>query len=587
MPQMVRDDSIGAALGALAGSMFPNPKSQAEAMFMREKILSSQAERAQNELKTQELRGQMDAQNGLISQYQQLLNAQAQSVPAFVEPPLPSPDFNGPMQPVPNPQRVGLDQRLAFANAAATNAIRRGGDPKNATEAIYQNVGLGGILAGGLPTTEGGMRQAQTFIKASVPDANTPFTDTQRQVLNAEKSATEASTKTVTASPTQNTILGPAIAQAMGVKPDPATGQYILPPTQNDPYRGDSMDAQHQNFVLNYNQKKAAGQATTPEQDRQYDVAYNSLYGPKLDVRPGPDGNTLSVWVYPSVPAGLIAPGGGAAGTAAPAAAGAPVSGAVSGGTAPTSGTTPEATGVPNTVAPVSAPPATMQGPVSAPSARPPQGPQPGPTPIVNTLTPPKNETNTSDAQKKIQYLNTMRETYQNMVTLLDGGFRPSVMGEVLGPNARPGGGSMRNQIQTTGMNVAQGMFYPQDQDYQTSSTAFLNAVLRDESGAAVPESEYPRYIAALIPSAGDTEKNVATKRALMENAMQARLAGLTLKEVHNMILPGKPLIVQDPNSGKIVPNNPTAPAAAAAKAPAPGAPNFDEIDALVGFKRK
>lgn len=57
------------------------------------------------------------------------------------------------------------------------------------------------------------------------------------------------------------------------------------------------------------------------------------------------------------------------------------------------------------------------------------------------------------------------------------------------------------------------------EKQYVTAVREFLNANLRYDSGAAVPESEYPKYMDALIPYDGDSPERVAQKRRNRENA--------------------------------------------------------------------
>ena len=48
---------------------------------------------------------------------------------------------------------------------------------------------------------------------------------------------------------------------------------------------------------------------------------------------------------------------------------------------------------------------------------------------------------------------------------------------------------------------------------FMTSAQVFLNAILRRDSGAAVPESEYPQYWAQFIPLPGDPPQALARKK--------------------------------------------------------------------------
>lgn len=50
-------------------------------------------------------------------------------------------------------------------------------------------------------------------------------------------------------------------------------------------------------------------------------------------------------------------------------------------------------------------------------------------------------------------------------------------------------------------------------QQYMQAGQSFINAILRQESGAAVPESEFQRYLKQYLPAPGDTETTLRQKR--------------------------------------------------------------------------
>lgn len=559
MPSMVRDDSIGQALGALAsGFNGPSPKSQFEAMLLKERILSAQAERANNALKAKELQNQQDAQAGLLGEFDKMLTPQALGVQPIVEAPLPTPEFNGPMPAMANPQMVGLDQRIGFARAAAKNAIMRGGGPGDALGAAYAALGQARVFAGGVPTDPATAAQTQTMLTNKLPDKNTPLTEQERVRMAQEKQAAELAGKSFTVPQEGTLLLSPELGKHFNV-PANAQGQHAVSAPQQGPFRGSGMDAQAQNIVDAYNRKKAAGVPLTADDERTYNAAFYHLYGPKEELKPGPNGGTVGVTLRPYVPPGIYDP------IAA---------------TNPTQTTMPPPA-APVSAPPVSAPPATnsvippagpVSGAVSAPGVSPAVAASvnAGPAPMVRQVIPGKQEPNPEHVKRSLTFIQNMDGALAKMNQMFDAGFKPSFLGEVLGPNARPGGGSMQNQIQSTLMNLGQGKLAPQDQVYMTQALKFLNAVLRDESGAAVPESEYPRYIASLIPSYGDGPEQIAAKRENMALAVQARKNGVMLKDIHAIIAPGQPFVAVAAD-GSPIGGAPTATGAAPAQAaPAP-----------------
>ncbi len=61
-------------------------------------------------------------------------------------------------------------------------------------------------------------------------------------------------------------------------------------------------------------------------------------------------------------------------------------------------------------------------------------------------------------------------------------------------------------------------------QTYQTAAREWIAGILRLDSGAAVPESEFTRYFATYFFSPGDNEQTRAAKKAARETAMDALL---------------------------------------------------------------
>jgi hypothetical protein len=144
---------------------------------------------------------------------------------------------------------------------------------------------------------------------------------------------------------------------------------------------------------------------------------------------------------------------------------------------------------------------------------------------------------------KKGQYLQVMDQSLQQMNEMLNGGYQPTFSGSMLSRLANSASeqdGIMDFAIQL-GAAKARGTVDPAGQQFEANMMTFLNAILRDESGAAVPISEYPKYIAALIPRYGDDEQTIAIKRQKMAMAVEARRKGMTIDGIQSIIMGGNP----------------------------------------------
>jgi hypothetical protein len=510
MPTVIRDDSIGQALGTLASGIMGNPKDAWEAQAYKQRIAQVQAETAKSQLEMQEMRRQHQAQSGLVSQFNTMFQPGNFNVPETVEAPRPAaPGFQGPMRPgevapsvqgpmpgMHNPQADNLDQKLAFARAAATNAVMRGGNPNDALSAAYAALGMGQVLASGVPTNELGARQTQTMLTGQIPDAKVALTEDQRLTNVAETEA--AKLKEAVAIGANGTLLTPQQAGVLNVPAD-ANGQYIVRPPADPaaaggvtgPFGGTSMEAQANNIILSYQDAVRNRQPISPQMEAQARIAWNTLYGTKDELRSGPNGSTVSVPVTPRAPDGFVQPGSGA-----------PI-GSPTGQRGPATSWQPQPG-----AAPVSAPPAPVSGAPVDPNA-----PR-----VVIPGTPPKD---IEAVQRKRQFVDTMKVSKQGMDALLDqGNYVPSFNGQILNKLATRADGTLTTDLVAA---VANGAMNAADQQYWTAAGNFLNAVLRDESGAAVPEQEYPRYLAALIPQSGDSPERIAQKRMLMQAAIEAR----------------------------------------------------------------
>jgi hypothetical protein len=525
MPTVIRDDSIGQALGALGGALMSDPKSQWEAYAYKQRIAGMQAENAQKQLELQNMRAQQSAQQGLIGQINSTFQPGNFNIPAEIETPRPTPSFSGPMPGMDNPADDNLDKKLAFARAAATNAIMRGGNPNDALSAAYASLGMGNVYAGGVPTNELDARTTQTMLTGQIPDAKVALTEDQRRLNVAETEA--AKLKEAIPINENGTLLTPDQARVMNVPAD-ANGQFIVRPpadpnaagtttgTTTGPLQGNAIEAQAANILFNYQNMVRSNQPVPPEVEAQAQWAWNTLYGPKREVRSGPGGALDDVTVYPATPGGFTPPG-----------AGQPVSPPPAQGPVPTGPRGPQAGWVPSPQAQPGQPVMVVDGSGTA----------------VRRIRQGTPEMPAEHLVKKGQYLQVMDQSLQQMIEMLNGGYQPTFSGSMLSRLANSASeqdGIMDFAIQL-GAAKARGTVDPAGQQFEANMMTFLNAILRDESGAAVPISEYPKYIAALIPRYGDDEQTVAVKRQKMAMAVEARRRGMTIDGIQSIIMGGNP----------------------------------------------
>jgi hypothetical protein len=141
------------------------------------------------------------------------------------------------------------------------------------------------------------------------------------------------------------------------------------------------------------------------------------------------------------------------------------------------------------------------------------------------------------------KFLQIMDESARKMTEMLDAGYTPTLGGAFLSRVAnsateQDGMAAFATQLLAA---KARGEIDAAGQEFETYATNFLNAVLRDESGAAVPVSEYPKYIATMIPTYGDTPERIAAKRHNVAMAIEARRQGLKLEAISAIALGQNP----------------------------------------------
>jgi hypothetical protein len=516
MPVVVQDNSIGQALGALGGALLGDPKAKWEAEAYKQKIANMQADTAKAQLENLNLQRQQRAQSELTQQFDRMFQPGNFNVPQTVEAPRPAPGVMGPMPGMHNPQYDALENKLAFARTAATNAIMRGGNPGDALNTAYAALGQGDILVNGVPTDEAQARQAQTMLTGQIPDAKTPLTEEQRRVMEVEAQTAKLK-DAVTVGKDSTVIMSPEQAANLGVPQGP-NGQYTVTgqgaQTANGvpgQFSGDSVEVQAWNTIMQYQTlKNTPGAVIPPQLEMAATLAANKLWGVKTIYKEDGNGNWVPVPTQDAIPPGFSIPGATAGPAPAPAPAPAPVTQPVTGGAQP--------------VAPAASVPVQPAMPV-----------QPGGPTGVNPVIQGKPKAETEAVQRKRQFVSTMRTNLSGMLSILDAGYVPSLFDKVATTGAGQSDGTVTTALTSGLWNKATD---PKAQLFDTYSRGFLNAILRDESGAAVPEQEYPRYLAALIPQYGDSPERRAAKRELMQAAISAREQGFGLRAIHNMINP-------------------------------------------------
>lgn len=267
-------------------------------------------------------------------------------------------------------------------------------------------------------------------------------------------------------------------------------------------YEGTGLEQQDMNLILRTSQAAREGREISPEQKLAYNMAYARLMAPKTEIRTGSDGNTYQVITNPTAPAGLLPPFDMNASTVLPGtpapvtpmgpgipAPAAPAAGAGAGVSLPGTDTRPQ-----TPVAPA-APPAVPAAPGLSVTQIPGMPPAPPGAPT-------EAQARYGQYAERIQggmipLMNMMG--YDPMSgNLAPGGWRPTFAGRLLQDFAPD---IARPYLQSD-----------QDQTFYTRVAQTLNPLIRADSGAAVPDAEYPRYYAQYIPAAGEPDDVVKAK---------------------------------------------------------------------------
>ena len=481
MATVIRDDSIGQALGTLASGLMGSPKDKWEAYAFKQRVAGQQTANAAAQIELANLQRQRQAQDSFLSASDAMFQPGNFNIPPVIEAPRPSPMFPGPMPGMDNPADDNLDQKLQFARAASRNAILRGGTPDQALSAAYGSLGMGNILAGGVPTDEATARQTQTFLTGEIPDAKTALTEQQRVRMVEEENA----------------------AKAAEAGADTASGEF---------FSGSGLEQQAYNILLQRDALVRSGQPVPPELEAAANAAAHALAKSRTEFRNGPDGGVYPVQIPGSLPPGISVPGQAAAPAPAPA------------------------------PAPAAATPGPIPAPAPVPGA---PAPAPGASGITvgEPIIPGKPTPPPEHVSRDATFIQVMDESLGGMTAMLAEGYQPTFSGSMLSrlANSASEQDGIADYAIQLGAAQLRGTVDPKGQQFEAHRMTFLNAVLRDESGAAVPVSEYPKYISALIPRYGDDPATITIKQRKMAMALQARRSGQTLSNITAIALGGNP----------------------------------------------
>lgn len=300
------------------------------------------------------------------------------------------------------------------------------------------------------------------------------------------------------------------------------------------------MEAQAGNFVVMANEKVRGGQPLTPAEQTYYNLAYNSLFGTKTELRQGPDGQTYSVQIQPPVPPGIMPPGGAAPVAAAPPPAmpapqrGVPGMPSAQGGLSfgLPSARVPGIPGIPTPPpAPAGAPAGgagVSVGGVVPLGTKPPERPTEAAVrqaTLGNTFS-----AGVSDLAAMVGYDPTTRQftgggVFPDMGTDASNWVEENISGGL----GRAVGGDWNNRYRTVAFNV-------------------VEPILRLRTGAAAPDAEQLAYRLGLLPQSGvsDSENQFRIRKLFQQVEIYndvARSLGLNPAELFSMTDMNDPLI--------------------------------------------
>jgi hypothetical protein len=567
MGKVVRDDSIGQALGLLGTGLAGNPQKewQAYALKQRTDVM------AQNMVEKQR---QLDAQDGLVAQFDQMLTPERMGVRATVPGPVtpgplpaegtygPNPGIQGPD--VPNPMAAHMQAKLGFGRAAARNMVMQGASIGDTYAALAQ----AGILAGGIPTDESAARQASVALTGKMPDARVPITERQRVLMREEEA--QAALKGAVSVPKEGRVfMSPEQGRSLGIVPNDQ-GQYIAggageaaaDATPNPDFGGTGEKQQHYNNVLEYQRALAAGEGPIlPDLERRAALSWGQVFDPHTEIRTGEGGRLDRIRIEPdAIPPGFQRPGGRG--------------GMPGGGGAPAAqpmqpqGQPMQPQGQPAPGQPQALPLPTLP---QSPTGMPAQQGAPGGVSVENLRAPvPKTLTEAQD--KTVGFLGRIQQGDAALTEIEDaGGIPGGFQRSMSDPRSEPIMGApdyidrpLRETITTDNAKR-----------HRTSMEQFISGVLRKESGAVIGPTEYKAAEEMFIPRSGDPPDLVQSKRAARKIASSMMEAGLLGGEPAQIVATIRAEVAKQMG------------AARGAGGGAGGGQSYDDVDAIVGLRRK
>ena len=286
-------------------------------------------------------------------------------------------------------------------------------------------------------------------------------------------------------------------------------------------FGGNSEYAQNARIVSAVLDKYRRGEPISPTEKTAYQIAYNKLYGAETRVQIDPqDQRQYVITTTPEIPQDLQ-------------------------GFDPSAGVPPSPANL-NSPAPVAPPaimspvaPAPAQGNTTTPANAPVQTGQniPGTNASVTTIGGIPKPLTESQA-RDVSFASTMNTANDNMNGLIEenGGLPPLMPMQMELMRGAIGSSESRGYLDTLLQTVANAGASAQTQKYVAAVENFINPVLRKDSGAAVPASEYPKYFARFVPVYGDKPEVIEAKK-------QYRAAYLnSLNSSINMIMQAKGL---------------------------------------------
>ncbi len=500
MPQyMINDGGLGSlfAKAVDSGGLGLNLRDQANAYRIRQAMDLAQQTAARNNAKTDAEVAKLNAETAGQKTQNDLLTNQISAADSlggtygdffkdqYVQNHMtPENTEYGPQEPaVVRRQAIPDSTGALLAAQGRTAALAMpGADPEKVAAAQRMMLGNNEMLFGTDPTR---IRIGAAAALDKLPDANTVLTPSDRDAaLQDQIAVTQAKVR--------------AKADATG-----ASG----------PFGGNSEYSTNARIISDTLAKHQRGEPLTPDDVNNYQIAYSKLYGPQTHVQIDPQSQRqFVIQTTPQVPQAVQG--------FDPSKAIAP---------------TPDALINPSAAASAPAQPPTnnlMQPSASTiPAAG--QGAAPATSPSVNSVSVAPGATVTTigggvkpltEAESRdASFASTMNMANDHINSLLakNNGVPP------LGPlqlevmRGTIGNADARGYVDTVVQNLANANASPDTQSYVAAVENFINPVLRKDSGAAVPNSEYPKYFSRFIPVYGDKPAVIAEKNAYRNAYLQ------------------------------------------------------------------